>query len=171
MNNKILLISETYLKEHSSLSENVFGKYILPAIKEAQEMNLVQVIGECLYNVLCDMVDSGDISLPENEVYKELLDNYVMDFLVYAVQSNLVPLLNAKLGNIGSVVSNDEHIQTLSQTNVELLVNYFKERADFYAKRCQEFVMKNKEAIKLCDCSCWSVKGSDYLSASGIFLG
>lgn len=171
MKNNILLISENYLKEHSTLNDAVFGKYILPSIKEAQEMNLVQVIGECLYNVLIDMVDSGDIQLPENEVYKELLDGYVMDFLVYAVQANLVPLLNAKLGNIGSVVSTDERIQTLSQTNVELLVNYFKERADFYAKRCQDFLMRNKSAITLCDCSCWSVKGGDYLTASGIFLG
>ena len=36
----ILLISEDYVKTNSGLDNNVYGKFLMPAIKEAQEMGL-----------------------------------------------------------------------------------------------------------------------------------
>lgn len=170
MKNNILLISESYIKENSALNDAVFGKYLLPAIRESQDMGLQKVIGTCLYELLLNLVESGDILKEEYAIYKDLLDNYVLTYLLYQVQYTLIPLLNLKLGNLGSVVANDEHIQTLSQSNIELAMNHFKERADFYAKRCQDFIRNNKKNITLCDCSCFNIKGGDSLTTS-IFLG
>ena len=41
MNNKVLLISEQTLKTYTLIGDNVDGKYILPAIQTAQDIDLV----------------------------------------------------------------------------------------------------------------------------------
>ena len=43
-----LLTSEAFVKEVSSISDNIAGKYILPSIREAQEVALKSIIGSCL---------------------------------------------------------------------------------------------------------------------------
>ena len=45
---EFLMVSETKIKEVSNISDNVAGKFILPAIREAQEIKLKSIIGSCL---------------------------------------------------------------------------------------------------------------------------
>lgn len=166
--NNILLVSEDFIKTNSALNDNLFGKYLLPAIREAQEINLVQTIGKCAYENLIAMVADGTIMDEENVVWKEFLDEHVRLFLVYQVQANLIPIINIKMANIGSVVSNDEHIQTLSQNNVDLVQNYFQTRADYYSKRCLEYMRAHNQEMG-CGNGCDDTKTGT--SFSPIWLG
>ena len=50
-----LLCSEKFIKENSSISDNVAGKYILAALRDAQEIRLKGILGECLLNTLKQM--------------------------------------------------------------------------------------------------------------------
>ena len=157
MKTNVLLISEKSLKEYSNLSDNVFPKYIFPSIKEAQEMGLQMIIGECLYNKLLELVDAEEIDLPENQAYKDLLDNYIQDFLIYEVLRDIVPTLNVKMANIGAVVTGDERIVNLTQGESDLLMENYKNKADFYAKRLQQYLKNNEDAYKEigeCRCNC-----------------
>ena len=45
----ILLISEDYIKTNSNLNDNVWGDYLLPAIREAEDIGLQSILGSCLY--------------------------------------------------------------------------------------------------------------------------
>jgi flagellar biosynthesis/type III secretory pathway protein FliH len=158
MNMNVLLISEDYVRTNSNLNDNVFGKWILPAIREAQEMGLMPIIGECLYKRICEMVDNGDIDKKVYAAYKDLLDEKIQPYLLYQTLTNIVPLLNGKMGNIGTVATNDEHIVTLSQGELDLTQNYYRERADFYAKRLQEWVKANDLAFPELNCGCGNMK-------------
>ena len=152
----ILLISEDNIRTYSNLNDNVWGKFLLPAIREAQEMGLATIIGECLYNKLCDLVGNDLIDDDLYVAYKDLLDNYVQPYLIYQTLTNITPLINGKMGNIGTVTTNDEHIINLSQGELDLVQNYYRERADFYQIRLQNWVKNNSEAFPELNCNCGS---------------
>ena len=77
-----LLTSEKFVKEVSSISDNLAGKYVLPSIREAQEVSLKSILGSCLLNKLKDLGLAGELNLPENAQYKDLhRGNYEQSFL------------------------------------------------------------------------------------------
>lgn len=171
----VLLISEDFIKTNSTLNDNAFGKTLRPAIIEAQDIGLQMIVGECLYKKILDLVRTNDIQEEENVMYKDLLDYYVQPFLLYAVLSNTVLTLNAKIGNIGTVVTKDEYVVNLTQGEMDLLKTEFTNKADFYTKRMQQFLLNNKSAfpeIEQCECGCYSVKPNLKSSSScNVWLG
>ena len=170
--NKILLVSEDFVKTNSAINDNLWGKFLLPAIREAEDINLQTYLGECLYKTILGMVANGSITASTNESYKALLDDYIQPYLLYQVQANIIPTINVKLGNIGSVVSNDEHIATLSQSNIDLVQNDFQHKADFYAQRMLNFILNHSNEFNLDECACKELKAHLNSAASTtIWLG
>lgn len=165
----ILLISEDYIKTNSGLNDNVFGSYLTPAIRDAQDMGLQSIIGTSLYKSIMEEIDNDTLT----EDNKYLLDEYIQIYLMYQTISDLVPIIGVKLTNLGVVISNDEHLTNLTQGDRELVQNFYKNKADFYAKRLQEFLLNNKEAYPALDeCTCEGMKANLYSSASsGLWLG
>lgn len=165
---KVLLISEDYVKTESALNDNVWGKFLLPSIREAQDINLSQIIGQNLldelyYRVLNNQIDGN---------YKTLLEEYIQPYLLYQVQSNIVPTLNVKLANIGTVLTQDEHIVNLSKTDVDNLKQNIQYKADFYCRRLQEYLLQNKDTFGLDDCMCGNIQANLVSAAStNLWLG
>lgn len=169
---KVLLCSEDYIKSNSALNDNLWGKFLLPAILEAQNINLQIYLGECLYKTILGMVADGSITASTNESYKTLLEDYIQPYLLYQVQANIIPTINVKLGNIGSVISNDEHISTLSQANIELVQSDFQHKADFYAQRMLNFILNHSSEFNLDECACRSLRAHlDSSASTTIWLG
>lgn len=169
----ILLISEDFVKTNSNLNDNVWGDYLLPAIREAQDMGLQTIIGECLYNRIIGLVDDGHIADTENSAYKVFLDEYIQQYLLYQVLADIIPIIGVKMANLGTVISNDEHTISLSDSERGRLSNYYLLRADFYCKRMQEYLLNNRELYpELKDCDCERLKANlKSAASSGIFLG
>lgn len=170
---KVLLTSEDYIKTNSNIQDHIWGDLLLPAIKTAQDIGLQQVLGSCLYNSLLGMVNDGSITATTNEAYKVLLDDYIQDYMMYQVITDLVPIIGVKLGNLGVVVSNDEHVQNLSESERSNIKQYYQYRADFYCRRLQEFIIENKEAFHELDaCQCAKIKANlDSAASTGLWLG
>ena len=139
----IFLISEDYIKTNSGLNDNVWGSYLAPAIREAQDIKLQQILGTNLYQSLLNKVSDGTIKNSDLKPYKTLLDDYVQIYLTYQTISDLVPIIGVKLTNLGVMVSNDEHLTNLSQSERELVQTYYAQRAEFYGKRLQEYLKDN----------------------------
>ena len=170
--NKILLVSEDFVKTNSALNDNLWGKFLLPAIREAQDINLQAYLGECLYKTILGMVADGSITASTNESYKALLDGYIQPYLLYQIQANIVPVLNVKMANIGSVVSKDEYINTLSQGNIDLVQSDFQHKADFYAQNMLNFILNHSSEFNLDECACRSLRAHlDSSASTSIWLG
>lgn len=169
----VLLISEDTIKTQSGLNDNIWGKSLLPAIREAQEIGLQSIIGSCLYTALCSMVEDGSIMDNENIAYKTLLDEYISYYLIYRTIADLIPVIGTKLGNIGVVISNDEHMVNLSEDERSRVDTYYEYRSDFYCKRLQQYLITNKELFpELDECSCSNMqKNLDSASSIGLWLG
>lgn len=171
--NNILLISENYVKENSSLNNNAFGKLLLPSIRDVQEISLMPIIGEALFNKICRLIETGDINAEPYAAYKDLLDNKIRPYLLYATLVDVIPQLNVKLSNMGSVLTNDEHIVNLSQGEADLLINKYQEKADFYCKRLQDWIKNNQEAFpELKSCPCLVQPNLEsHVNSVGLWLG
>ena len=101
----ILLIGEDYIKTNSGLNENIYGKFLLPAIRETQDMKLQPILGDVLYKKILLLVETGEIN--DYRPYKSLLDDLIQPYLMYMTISNLIPIIGVKMGNLGVVISND----------------------------------------------------------------
>lgn len=168
----ILFISEDYVKTNSNLNDNMFGKNLLPAMREAQDVYLQQIIGCSLYNKLVELIDNEEIGDSGNTLYKDLLDNQIRPYLLYQTLVQLIPVINAKLVNFGTTLSNDEHLVNLSQADVVVLTGHYQNMADFYCRRLQEYVLNHCEDLGVDSCSCESIKANLRNAATcGIFLG
>ena len=143
----ILLIGEDYIKTNSGLNDNVWGSYLTPAIREAQDIKLQQILGSELYLSLLEKVEDGSIKNEVFKPYKGLLDDYIQMYLMYQTISDLVPILGVKLTNLGVVVSNDEHVTNLSQAERDSVQSYYGKRAEFYGKRLQEFLKMQRKNL------------------------
>lgn len=123
--NKIFLISPDTVKTYSNLDTNLFEKYFFPAISAAQSIELRTTLGDTLYNELLTMVKEGSITAETNTLYKTLLDDYVQPFLIYQTIVNLIPIVSTKIVNLGTMMSNDEHMVNLSQPERELVERHY----------------------------------------------
>lgn len=158
---KVLLISEDTVKTYSELNNNVWGKSLMPAILSAEDMGLQTVLGECLYTSILNKVEDGSITDSDNLAYKALLDGPIQDYLLYEVLCDLVPIVGTKVGNLGTVVSNDQYVVNLSQGERELVANRYKYKADFYKARLQNYLLKYKDEFEeLDECACEGIKAN-----------
>jgi hypothetical protein len=164
----ILLISEDKIKTESALNDNVYGKFILPAIVRSQDIDLCMILGENLLNEVYSRVTGNSITGD----YKTLLEDYIQPYLLKRVIVNIIPYLAVKLANIGEVITNDEHVVSLSQKEVDLLQSNYSYESNWYARRLQEYLLANKDTFGLEPCTCDKIKANlDSAADCPIWLG
>ena len=165
----ILLISEDTLKTYSHLNENIWGKSLTPAIITAQDIYLQKFLGSCLYKKVLELVENGGIRNENYAMYKELLDDYIANFLIYQTLANLIPEISTKITNMGLVTSSDEHVQNVTQGERDLVMGQYQKYADAYCKMMQDFLKENRDSFPELNCC-----GSTTLDSSadtGLWLG
>lgn len=169
----ILLISEDYVKSNSNIDDNLWGKFLLPAIREAQEMGLQSIIGGNLYDTITSMVADNTIQDDDNFDYKYLLDKHIQPYLLYQVMTDVIPLIGTKISNLGLMRTDDDKSYNVDKTERDDLKTYYQYRADFYTRRMQEYLCKNRILYpELSDCDCDKMKTNlDSSATCNIWLG
>lgn len=143
-----LLISPDYIKKFSVVGDNTMDAYITPAILDSQLIGLQPIIGTMLYDKVCQLVADDTISLEINEKYKELLDNYISQYLLNKVQSELCINLFAKMRNAGMVYYADNNEQQMTIKDINFIRAEFDSKASFYAKRMTDYLCSNSKDFK-----------------------
>ena len=172
MATEILLTSEVFVKDVTNISDNVAGKFLRPAMREAQEVGLRAIVGDCLLARLKDLVRDGSITDSENEAYKDLIDR-AQYYLAYSSVAELVNKVTYKVGNFGVAKSNDENLQVVTAGELEQQRFYYQSKADGACRRLQRWILQNKAAfpeLRACDCAAMQANLRSSAS-SGIFLG
>lgn len=166
--NKVLLISEETLKTYTLVNENVDGKYILPAIQTAQDIDLETLIGKALLMKLCSLVESGDITT--NTDYKVLLDDYITPYLCWQVLSTIQIGLNYKFTNSGVISNEDERRSKLDYRNNQLLQEQYKHFADSYAGKLKDYLCSNSSKYPEYN-QCLDNSHEEDVEYCGLYLG
>ena len=157
--NNILLISEKTIKENSLVSNNVDGKYIQNAIRTAQDLSLVPIIGQKLFEHLCDGVANDNLT----ELETELISTYIQPVLLNAVMSDLVLQLSFKFRNLGTVQTVDTNVIIPSLTDLEYIRNDYSMKCTFYQNRLSDFIEDNcTKFSQYPGCECGKLNGNKY---------
>lgn len=169
---EILLTSEAFVKSAAGLRDNIAGNYILPAIREAQETRLREILGDALIDRLKDMVADRSISDVDNALYKALLDK-CQYLLAYSAAAEAAANVALKVGNLGVSRASDENLEPASHDDVSALMERYRSKADAACLRLQRWLLANKEDFpELGECDCGRLEANLRSAAScGIWLG
>lgn len=169
---EILLSSEAFVKSVTSASDNLSGKYILPSLREAQEIGLRGILGDDLLAKLKDLIKNGTLETESGGVYKTLVD-HCQYYLAYMTIVEVTNKVSYKIGNFGVTKTHDENIQVASQDEIAKMQYYYQSKADACCLDLQNFLLEHrKDYPELTENSCYKIESNLHSAAScGIFLG
>lgn len=174
---EILICSESFVKAVTNISDNLAGKYLRPALREAQEIGLRGIVGDCLLARLKGLVEDGSIRpdaepKPEFQAYKDLVDR-AQYYLAYTVTVELLNKITYKVGNFGVSKTSDENLQVASADEVDRQRWYYQAKADGRCRDLQRWLLANRAAFpELRDCDCAAIQANlKSAASSGLWLG
>jgi hypothetical protein len=103
MSDNILLISDVMIKERTAIHGNIDPKMIYPDIKYAQDVYIAPILGSGLFNKLQTIISDGTITAGANVHYKDLIDKYLVDALMYYTLAELPNSLSFQFYNKGVI--------------------------------------------------------------------
>lgn len=136
MSKNVLLISDDILKERTSIHGNIDPRFLYPEIKAAQDMYVHPILGTALYNKIVDDVDAGTIAGD----YKDLLDDYIIDCLLYYTLASLPEALSFQFYNKGVIRKQGDSTELPSMSELIDLSNKYRVRAEWYADRLNKYL-------------------------------
>jgi hypothetical protein len=169
---EILLSSEAFVKSVTSASDNLSGKYILPSLREAQEIGLRGILGDDLLAKLKTLIKEGTLETESERVYKTLVD-HCQYYLAYMTIVEVTNKVSYKIGNFGVTKTQDENLQVASQDEIGKMQYYYQSKADACCLNLQNFLLEHREDYpELSECACHKIESNLHSAAScGIFLG
>ena len=130
------LISEAKVRNFTTLNNSVDTELIRNCIRTAQDYRLQSIIGTVLYDKLISDIDSSSLS----GYYQTLVDDYVQDFLLYAVYYETLEEIYLRPRNNGLLKPNggensdpvDKDLYDMKRQSVENKMTYYAERLTNY---------------------------------------
>lgn len=156
LHTNIFLISEQYIKQQTSLMQNVEAQFVKQHIIEAQNIDMYSFLGEPLYNALMDEwkqykddLESGATTAPP-EVYisermYKLTTEYIRPVLLYFTLYYSMYDLYMKMTNKGTVEQSSQNSINADITLVEKQRKDFRNKGEVYATRMLEFLNGNTD--------------------------
>lgn len=185
-NREILLTSAAFVKAVTNLSDNVAGKYLMPSIREAQEIGLKGILGHALlekcktlvkYNEFrgsfnIDFNNDFEWSFGPNEAYRKLIDE-CQYFLAYTAVVEVIYKTSFKLANMGVVTSQDTGMRPPTKAEIDNQRAYYQGKADACALDLQAYIWERRTSFpELTENDCRRIQSNLYSAATcGIFLG
>ena len=142
MSQNILLISVDMLKDRSNIHGNIDEKLLYADIKVAQDMHIYPLLGTALYNRIQDDIANSTLAGD----YKILMDDYLIDCLVWYTLSESPETISYQITNKGVVRKQGDYTQLPSMSEIVSLADTYKKRAEFYANRARLYLQQNAPA-------------------------
>lgn len=138
MSKNILIISDQIIKERTAIHGNIDPKLLYPDIKVAQDLFIHPILGTALFNKILNDIDGNTLSGD----YKILVDDYIIDTLIWYVLSQLPVALSYQFWNKGVVRKQGEDTELPSMSDLVDISDRYKHRAESYAKRLRDYLME-----------------------------
>ena len=169
---KVLFTNENYIRSVTVIDTNVESKFLLSAMREAQDVHLQQIIGRSMSDKIANLILNDGINSEQNLAYKNLLDECQL-FLAYQSVAILCLMTNVKISNGGIQQTSDENLSTLDVNDTFTIQTHFQNRADFYAKRLQEYILENRASLpEISERKCYQINSQLHSAAStDLWLG
>lgn len=137
MSLNVLLISDEIIKDRTALHGNVEPKLLYPEIKVAQDMYIHPILGTALFNKL---ISDINVSGTTSGVYKTLLDDYIIDPLMYYVLAGLPIPISYQFWNKGVMRKQGDNTELPSMSDLIDISNNYRIKAEWYAERLTKYL-------------------------------
>ncbi len=134
--NIVKFISVDYLKENTTIQNNVDSDVVAPFIKKAQDTHLQQILGSRFYNHLCDAFVAGTLTSDEEDLIRDYIQQMVAEWTLYLV----LPHLNYKLTNKAISQQSSEFSNPSALEEVKYLRTSVRDLAEFYSERLTTYL-------------------------------
>lgn len=139
----IQFIDSNYVKLRCNVNENVNSKLIDRVIVESQEMDILPLLGEVLYDRIKDDIDADTL----DGVYRQLLETYVAPVLAYRVYQRLIYALGFKVAEGNVYRSESENGAAVNNTDLSLLSRNAAKIAETYSDRLVKWLCNRTSEI------------------------
>lgn len=133
---KVKFISTIYLKENTTIEDNVDDNKLVPFIYAAQDTHIQQALGATFYNRLKSGVTVNNLTVDE----EDFLRDYVQPCLAQWAFYEVYPFLNYKATNKAVSKENSEWSQASELDEIKYMRNSIRDLAEFYLKRLNTFL-------------------------------
>ena len=139
----ILFISQDKLVDSTSIYGSVDSSLLLPYVRQAQRLYCETKLGTDLTQKLKDLITAGTVNDEGNEYYKELLNDYIGDYLPNMSLYMAFPFLRFKIeaGNIYS--KNSENGTALTTAEAQHLRSEILNTGEYFIERMIDFIKNN----------------------------
>jgi hypothetical protein len=141
MSKNILLISVDILKERTDIHGNVDPKLIYPHIKYVQDAFIKPILGTALFDKLQSLISAESIGDGGYADYKLLLDEYLIDTIIWYVKSELQVDISFQTWNKGVVRKQGESTEMPTMSELIDLAGRYKNKGEYYANRMKLFLI------------------------------
>ena len=132
-------ISIDEIKQNKVINANVDEEYIEPALKEAQDIYLREILGDSLYTAIEERINENTLA----DKYATLVEQYIKPYLENRMLSSLVIPISMKIRNAGVIQQFDQGFNTSNVKDVAYLADYHKGKVEFYGNRLTAYLSKN----------------------------
>lgn len=135
----VLLISETKLKNFTTIHQNIDMALLTNTIFMAQELGLQTLIGTKGYDYYTNLVKAVQLSgATMSSADKIMLDDYIAPYLVHRAYYEAMPEIFARKMNKAIVVGQTEQGNSVDLKTMAYLRDIEQGRYEFYAQRMQD---------------------------------
>ena len=127
----------------TALNGNIDEDKILPHIKTSQDIHLQPVIGTKLLDKCKQIIADGTLDEPTNSDYKILIEVWITPALVFWTMWDFMPFHQYTIANGGIYQHQSENSATPDDSSVTMLIQKFKDKAEFYGGRLTEYLCDN----------------------------
>lgn len=146
MSLSILLISDEMIKERTAIHGNIDPKLLYPEIKLAQDMYIHPILGTALYDkLLFDINVSGTTT----GAYKTLLDNYIVDPLMYYVLASLPIPISYQFWNKGVMRKQGDSTELPTMEELVTISDNYRVKAEWYAERLTKYLKTGINGVQI----------------------
>lgn len=135
----VFIISEAKIRSFTDLNNSVDSDLIKNNIRVAQDYWLQNITGTVLYDKILSDISSSSLADP----YKSLVDDYIQDFLLYAVYYETLESLYLRPRNNGLLRPNGgENSDPVDKDIFDMKRQSTRNKIDYYAQRLTQYLLE-----------------------------
>jgi len=128
---KVKFISVKYLKENTTIEDNVDDNKLTPFIYKSQDIHIQQALGSAFYTHLKDAIINNSLTSDEEILLRDYIQPCLSEFVLYEA----MPFLNFKMTNKAVSQENSEFSTSSTLDDIKYLRQSVRDLAEFYLER------------------------------------
>lgn len=134
-----LFVSESVLKTFTAIHASVSPTDLVPAVFQAQDLILHELLGSTFYRQLQDQIVNNTVTAAN----RTILDNYIQPMLCNYAMAFALPNLTYRVYQKSVLKPGSESSQQIGLDELKFLIQNAKDVAENYAKQLQTYLKNN----------------------------